>query len=159
LKDSLILASKMDMKLIARRNQGFSCWVKTIASFRVIVFSLFLFASGLLAAEPGPEADGVYSCGKEEKGKYVELGKLEIKGKTYATYSEQDISKEKKSFAPFTTDEKGNISFRTHFNFLNSYAQLSGSSQYSVGKDGIPTIMVNYGQDHRATFMICTKEK
>jgi hypothetical protein len=28
-----------------------------------------------------------------------------------------------------------------------------------VGKDGIPTIMVNYGQDHRATFMICTKEK
>src|SRR5437870_1313182 len=61
-------------------------------SASLLLVSLFLLASTLLikAVEPGPEADGIYSCGKEVKGKYVELGKLEIKGKTYATYSEED---------------------------------------------------------------------
>ena len=148
------------MKLLALRNQGFIRWVRAIASVCVIAFSLLLFAAALQAAEPGPEADGVYSCGKGEKGKYVELGKLEIRGKTYATYSEKDpVSKEKKSFDPFTTDEDGQIRFRTHFHFLDSYAQISGPSHYSIGKDGTPIIMVYYGQNHRATFLICTREK
>jgi hypothetical protein len=132
-------------------------------STSLLLLSLFLFVSTLLvkAVEPGPEADGIYSCGKEVKGKYTELGKLEIKGKTYATYSENDkVSKEKKSFDSFKTDSKGRIEWSMAFNFLDSSTHMAGgTSEYSVDKDGKPSVLINYSENHTATFMICTKEK
>lgn len=124
---------------------------------------LFLFVSTLLvqAGEPGPEADGIYSCGKEVKGTYKELGKLEIRGKTFATYSEDDkVSKEKKSFNPFTIDGKGRIQWSMAFNFLGSNTHMAGgTSEYSIGKDGTPSFLINYSENHSPTFMTCTKEK
>ena len=136
---------------------------RKITASGAILLSSLLLASALFAGknvDPGPEADGIYSCGKEVKGKYEELGKLEIKGKTYATYSEKDpVSKEKKSLDPFTTDGKGHIKWSMAFNFLDSSTHMDGASEYFIDDAGTPSILVNYSENHHPTFMICSKEK
>src|SRR4051794_24226777 len=85
--------------------------IRSAAAGSLLLMASLLFAPTLLAgktAEPGPEADGVYSCGKTVKGKYVDLGKLDIKGKTYATYEEKD-PKEKRQFDSFSADGSGRV--------------------------------------------------
>lgn len=136
--------------------------LRALIACSALILSGLLLASAVVAGkivDPGPEADGVYSCGKEVKGKYAELGKLEIKGKTYATYSEKDpVAKEKKSFDPFTTDGNGHIKWGMHFHFLDSQGSMSGASEYSLDDGGKPTILVNYSENHQQSFMLCTKE-
>lgn len=146
------------MKSSFNSTRGISA--RTAASLSLLAASLFLFASSLLAAqEPGPEADGVYSCGKTVDSKYKELGKLELKRKTYRTWSVGD-SREKADFNPFKTDGKGRIEWSMAFNFLDSYSHMAGHpSEYSADAKGTPSILINYSQDHSATYMYCTKEK
>jgi hypothetical protein len=128
-----------------------------------VVTSVFLFAFAftlLAAMEPGPEADGVYSCGKSDKDKYVELGKLELKGRTYRTWSEKDtLPSEKREFRSFKTDGKGNIQWAEAFAFLSHDAHIAGgTSTYSVGSGEKPSILINYSENHATTFMVCQKE-
>jgi hypothetical protein len=110
--------------------------------------------------EPGPEADGVYSCGKGDKDKYVELGKLELNGRTYRTWSEKDtLPPEKREFRSFKTDGKGNIQWAEAFSFLGHNTHMAGgTSTYSAGSGEKPSILINYSENHAATFMICQKE-
>jgi hypothetical protein len=132
---------------------------RAAASLFLVAVSLVLFASSLLAAqEPGPEADGVYSCGKTVDSKYKELGMLELKGKTYRTWSAGD-SKEKADFNSFTTDGKGRIEWSVAFHFLDSDSHMGGRSEYSVDAKKAPSILINYSEKHETAFMICTKEK
>src|SRR3954471_12165055 len=131
----------------------FSSIRSAAAGFLLLIAGL-LFGSTLLAgktAEPGPEADGVYSCGKTIKGKYVDLGKLEIKGKTFATYSKGD-PKENRRFDSFTADASGRIVRRVGLNFLSWSAHMAGgTSPYSVDEKGKPSILINYSDDHNPT--------
>src|SRR5436190_22385121 len=88
----------------------------------VSVFLCLSFALTLLAAvKPRPEADGVYSCGKGDKDKkYVELGKLELKGRTYRTWSTKDtLPHEKREFQSFKTNGRGKIEWSMAFDFLS----------------------------------------
>jgi len=136
--------------------------VRSAAAGTVLLMAGLLFGSTLLAsksAEPGPEADGVYSCGKTIKDKYVDLGKLEIKGRTYATYSKED-PKEKRRFDSFTADASGRVVWSVGFNFLSWSAHMAGgTSTYSVDAKGKPSILINYSDDHNPTFMTCTKDE
>ncbi len=133
--------------------------------WRWVAFAFLCFSAGitlLAAVEPGPEADGVYSCGKGDKAsKYVELGKLELKGRTYRTWSKEDtLPHEKREFYSFKTNGKGKIEWSMAFGFLGSSTHMAGgTTEYSVGADGKPTILINYSENHSSTFMICTKEK
>lgn len=150
------------MKTIAFVKSSPFPWSR-IVSCACLFCSLVLLGSALLAGkivDPGPEADGVYSCGKEVKGKYSELGKLEIKGQTYATYSEKAAAaNEKKAFDSFTTDGKGHIKWSTPFHFISYSGSISGASEYSLDDGNKPTILVNYSENHQQSFMLCTKEK
>jgi hypothetical protein len=136
--------------------------IRSAAAVSLLLMAGLLFASTLLAgksAEPGPEADGVYSCGKTPKGKYVDLGKLEIKGRTYATYSKDD-PKETRRFDSFTADASGRLVWSVGFNFLSWSAHMAGgTSTYSVDAKGKPSILINYSDDHNPTFMTCTKDQ
>ena len=160
---SAYTAWQVGLKMFSRMHRPERCSSRSANMLCLVLFSLLLFASVLLAgkvADPGPEADGVYSCGKEVKGKYAELGKLEIKAKTYATYSETDpVSKEKKAFSDFTTDGRGHIKWSMAFQFLDSSTQIDGASEYFISDGGMPSILVNYSENHHPTFMTCTKEK
>ena len=137
--------------------------VRPAASVSLPLVAGLLFASTLFAvgsAEPGSEADGVYSCGKTIKGKYVDLGELEVKGRTYATYSKDDANgKEKRTFVSFSVDGSGRIVRSEPFNFLSWAAHMAGgTSTYSVDSKGKPSFVINYSDNHAATFMTCTKD-
>ena len=144
-------------------NLSSSSWLRALTVFSALVLSGLLFVSALIAGkvvDPGPEADGVYSCGNQVKGKYHELGKLEIKGKTYATYSDKDVtSQEKKPFDSFTTDGRGHIKWSAPFHFLSYLGSVDGSSEYSLDDGEKPSILVNYSDNHQHDFMVCTKAK
>jgi hypothetical protein len=152
---------KPPAKLIMKNTSAFgflSPWRVSVILCLGAVSAITLFA----AAEPGPEADGVYGCGKGGKDKkYVELGKLEIKGRTYRTWSTKDtLPHEKREFQSFKTDGKGKIEWSVAFDFLGSNTHMAGgTSEYSVGADGKPSILINYSENHSGTFMICSKEK
>lgn len=42
--------------------------------------------------------------------------------------------------------------------FFDYTGQVSNST-YSIGKDGKPSIAINYSENHNLAFMTCTKEK
>ena len=143
---------------------GPSRFWRAATSFSLLTLSVLFFGSTLVAgkiAEPGLEADGVYSCGKEVSGKFVELGKLELKGRTYRTFSPGDtLPKEKKEFYSFTTDGKGRLQWSASFGFLSHSTHMAGgTSTYSLDDTGNPSILINYSDNHAPTFMICSKEK
>ncbi len=133
-------------------------------------FLAFIFFAACLAAraaEPGPEADGVYSCGNVGgyKGgefvaasKYIELVKLELRGRTYQDYKEGTAIEKRGEFSPFTVDAEGHIKWTNRFTFL-SHVSSVGTSTYAV-QNGTPSIVINYSDNKRnPVVMNCTKEK
>jgi hypothetical protein len=109
----------------------------------------------------------VYSCGNEGgyKGgefvaasKYIELVKLELRGRTYRDYKEGTAIEKRGEFSPFTVDAEGHIKWTNRFTFL-SHVSSVGTSTYAV-QNGTPSIVINYSDNKRnPVVMNCTKEK
>lgn len=107
------------------------------------------------AAEPGPEADGVYSCGNSTEKEWVYVTNLELKGKTYREFKENVALEKRGEFLPFTTDGKGGIKWSGRFSFLSHVGSVQSSS-YSA--DG-PKIFINYSDNKRnPVLMVCGQD-
>lgn len=121
-----------------------------------LLFALAIFAAPVAkAGEPGPEADGVYSCGNSDK-KWVYVTDLELKGKTYREFKEGVAPEKRGEFLPFTTDGKGGIKWSGRFGFLSHVGTVQ-SSTYSSSQG--PKILINYSDSKRnPVMMICTQE-
>jgi hypothetical protein len=159
LKDLIKPLAKLIMNDTTPLSAFLSPWRVTASVLLCLSFAITLLAA---VKEPGSEADGVYSCGKGDKqGKYVELGKLELKGRNYRTWSTKDtLPPEKREFHSFKADGKGRIEWSTAFGFLGSSTHMAGgTSEYYLDEKGNPSILINYSENHSQTSMICTKEK
>jgi hypothetical protein len=129
-----------------------ACW------FSRLLLTLVFCAAGAAAraGEPGPEADGVYSCGNSDK-KWVYVTDLELKGRTYREFKDGVAPEKRGEFLPFTANDKGEIKWSGRFSFLSHVGKVS-SSTYSSSQ--APSIMINYSDSKRnPVMMICTQEK
>jgi hypothetical protein len=120
-----------------------------------LAFIFFAACLAAIAAEPGPEADGVYSCGNVGgyKGgefvaasKYIELVKLELRGRTYRDYKEGTAIEKRGEFSPFTVDAQGHIKWTNRFTFLShvsSLAQARTQSRTGLRRSSSTTAITN----------------
>lgn len=116
--------------------------------------------------EPGPEADGEYTCSKlellekEKKFKATELGTLELRGRTYRSFRKDEKDNSKAKFSPFTADANGNIEWSERLTFVGSSGTIR-PGRYSITDSGTPSIFLYYS-DHKggvAGMMSCLKKK
>lgn len=136
-----------------------------IVSASCFCLALALIASAYAApAEPGPEADGKYTCTKLEYvektkqfKKIAELGTLELQGGTYRSFRKDNKDKEKTQFAPFTANADGNIKWSKGFVFVSHLGDII-SCTYSVN-DGKPSFWINYSDHHYKGYMSCGKKE
>lgn len=124
----------------------------------LLVFASILFAKGV---QPGPEADGKWICDKvvitEKEITYVELGSLELRGRTYRTASKGEPI-DSVTFIPFTVDDAGGIKWSNSFAFVSYMGAIHKSTYYKTG-DKPPTIEIDYSDNHSAGRMTCTKKE
>lgn len=150
----------MKISNLAHPNQ----FVRKMIALPLAVTGLLLFASILFAkgVEPGPEADGVWVCDKvvitEKEITYVELGTLELRGRTYRTASKGKSFDGVEGFIPFTTDAAGEIKWSNSFAFVSYMGAIHKSTYYKTG-DKPPTIEIDYSDNHSAGRMTCTKKE
>jgi hypothetical protein len=105
------------------------------------------------AGAPGPVPDGVYNLNKISSGRLMGLGTLEIKGTSYRVGDD-------KSFAPFTLDAGGNITWSAGLNFMPEGWKLGTSTFIGLDEFKRPLIKIHYLSPRSAAEVIdCVKEK
>lgn len=100
------------------------------------------------AKEPGPEADGEYTCfkwesEKKDKFKETELGTLELRGRTYRSFRKGENDESQQRFFPFTAEADGEIKWSNRFAFVGSEGGIS-SCKYYLTEKGSPWIFMYY---------------
>ena len=124
----------------------------------------FFLVSAVLAkpVEPGPEADGTYTCQRiviilkpKVAVDRIDLGTLELRGKTYRTASKGDPI-DTREFISFTSDANGHLTWSNSFVWVSAMGAIN-DSVYFLKHGKVPTIDIRYSDDHESRQMICSK--
>ncbi|HKP04501.1 MAG TPA: hypothetical protein VJU77_14210 [Chthoniobacterales bacterium] len=143
-----------------RRNR----FVRKMMALGVSLTGGLLLVSAVLArpVEPGPEADGMYTCRRiviilkpKVAVDMTDLGTLELHGKTYRTASKGDPI-DSREFISFTSDANGHLTWSNSFVWVSAMGAIH-QSVYFLKHGKVPTIDIRYSDDHEERQMICSK--
>jgi hypothetical protein len=125
--------------------------VKTMLKV-LMAMAFCLLGQTAKAADPGPAPAGVYTLMKISSGKLINLGELEIKGKTYRVG-------ETGAFAAFTQDAAGQITWSAGLDIMPAGWKLGKSIYTGRNPEGQPLIRIHYTSARGAAEVIdCVKE-
>lgn len=103
----------------------------------------------------GAPPDGIYQCNKISVGKYIHIGTIEIRGRTYKGFSSQQGS-----FHPFTMDGSGNIVWTGGLTGFPDGWTLKPAKYVGLDYKGHPLLRIYYTSARGAAEVIdAVKEK
>lgn len=99
-------------------------------------------------AGKGQPPDGKYQCNKISGSSYINLGTLEIKGKTYRGFVAEG------AFHPYTMDASGNITWTKGLEGMPDGWTLTTSNYAGPDETGKPLINIRYTSKRGAAEVI-----